>query len=99
MRRPQVGELGEQITMRPDLIRGHLPICEDGKEGILDVVGECPAIVGEGRRARGVIGQDVRQQCPLPPALHLPVYTHPLAPARARSRRGKRASSAGSPAR
>ena len=59
MRRPQVGELGEQIAVGPHPILRHLPICEDSKEGIDGVVGERPAIVWKGRRARWVVGQKV----------------------------------------
>jgi hypothetical protein len=62
--RPEVGELGEQIVVRAYPVLCHLPICEDRQEVILDVVGECPAIFREGRRARGVKGHEVRQQCP-----------------------------------
>ena len=54
VRRPQIRKLGEQVAVGPYLIPRHLSICKDSQEGILDVVGECPAIVREGRRARGV---------------------------------------------
>ena len=60
MRRPQVGELNKQIAVGPYSVARHLPICEDSQEGISGIVGECPAIAGEGRRACGVIGQHVR---------------------------------------
>ena len=63
MRRPQVGELIKQIVVGPYLVPRHLPVCEDSQEGISGIVGECPAIAREGRRARGVIGQHIRQQC------------------------------------
>src|SRR6266481_4210318 len=49
--------------MRAYFILRHLPIGEDSQEGIGDVVGECPAIVWEGRGSGGVIAQEVRQQC------------------------------------
>ena len=49
--------------MGPYFILRDLPIGEDSQEGILDIIGECPAIVREGRGARGVIAQEVRQQC------------------------------------
>ena len=71
MRRAQVGEFGEQVFVGPYLILRHLSICEDGKEEIDDVVGECPAIVREGRRPRGIIGEDVRQQGPCHPRCFL----------------------------
>jgi len=32
--RPQIGELGKQIDVGPDLVPGHLPVCEDCQEGI-----------------------------------------------------------------
>ena len=63
MRRPQVGELIKQIAVGPYFVPRHLPVCEDSQEGIGGIVGECPAIGREGRRASGVIGQHVRQQC------------------------------------
>ena len=63
MRRPQVGELIKQIAVGPYFVPRHLPVCEDSQEGIGGIVGECPAIGWEGRRASGVIGQHVRQQC------------------------------------
>ena len=56
--------------MGPYLILGHLPVCEDGHEGITGVVGECPAIAREGCRAGGIIGQYLRQQRPC----HLPCF-------------------------
>jgi hypothetical protein len=71
VRRSQVRELGEQIAVGPYFILRDLPIREDSQEGILDVVGECPAIGREGRRARGVIAQEVRQQCPCNPPCFL----------------------------
>ena len=64
VRRPQVRELGEQIAVGPYFILRDLPIREDSQEGILDVVGECPAIARKGRRTRGVIAQEIWQQCP-----------------------------------
>ena len=44
VRRPQVGELGKQIAVRPYLVPCHPPVCEDSQEGISGVVGERPAI-------------------------------------------------------
>jgi hypothetical protein len=64
VRRPQIGELAEQIAVRTHFVSRYLPICEDRKEDIDGVVSECSAIVREGRRALGIVGQDVRQQCP-----------------------------------
>ena len=52
---PQIGELGKQIDVGPDLVPGHLPVCEDCQEGVGGIVGQRPAIAREGRRARGVI--------------------------------------------
>ena len=64
MWRPEVRELGKQIAMGACLVPRYLPVCEDSHEGIAGVVGECAAIAWEGCRARGVIGQHVRQQRP-----------------------------------
>src|SRR6476646_5403638 len=63
MRRPEVGEFGEDIAVGPYVVPRHLPVCEDSQEGISGIVRECPAIAREGRWAPGVIGQYVRQQC------------------------------------
>ena len=51
VRRPQVGELNKQIAVGPHSVPRHLPVCEDSQEGIGGIVGECPAIGWEGRRA------------------------------------------------
>ena len=64
VRRPQVGELGEQIAVRTYFIPGHLSVCEDGQNDISGVVGECPATVREGGGTLGIITQDIRQHCP-----------------------------------
>src|SRR5262249_37785337 len=61
--RAHIGKLGDQIGVGSYFILGNLPICEDGQEGIEDILGECPAINGKGRRARRVIGQKIWQQC------------------------------------
>ena len=63
MRRPEIGKLGQQIAVRTCLIPRYLSVGEDSQEGVGDIVGECPAIVREGRGARRVIAQEVRQQC------------------------------------
>ena len=55
---PQAGKLSEQTVVGPLLIRCHLSICECGQQGI---DGECPATVPEARRARGVMGHDLRK--------------------------------------
>jgi hypothetical protein len=44
VRRPQVGELGEQIAVSPYLVIRHLPVCGDSQEDVTGVVAECPAI-------------------------------------------------------
>jgi acyl-[acyl carrier protein]--UDP-N-acetylglucosamine O-acyltransferase len=54
------------IAVRPYLVFRHLPICEDSQEGIDGVVGQCPAIVREGRRPRGVIRFKVTTKMALP---------------------------------
>jgi len=56
-----------QVVMRPYTIGRYFPIGKDAKENILNVVGECAAIIGEGRRARGIIIKDVRQKGPCYP--------------------------------
>src|SRR6266849_1604204 len=55
VRRPQVGELGQQIAVGPYLILGHLPIGEQSQEGIQ--IGEVQAGVpiGEPRVGTGVM--------------------------------------------
>jgi len=67
VRRPKVGERGEQIAVGSYLILRHFPVCEDSQEGIDGVVSERPAIVREGCPVRGIIGQDLRQHCPCHP--------------------------------
>ena len=67
VRRPQIGEFSEQITVRTYFVSRHLPICENRKEDIDGIVSECSAIAREGRRALGIVGQDIRQQCPCHP--------------------------------
>src|SRR6185369_1821008 len=62
VRRAHVGEFSEQVLVGSYLILGHLSIREQRKEEIYDVIGERPAIVREGRRPRGIIVEDVRQQ-------------------------------------
>ena len=59
----QVRELGCQIAVSPYSVLSHLSICEDRKEDIDDVVGECSTIIREGSRTPGIVGEDVREQC------------------------------------
>ena len=47
--------------MGPDLVSGHLPICQQIQQGVDKIVSECLAAVREGSRAPGIIGQDLRQ--------------------------------------
>ena len=61
MRRANVRELSEQVLVSAYVIPHHLSIGKEGKEEIYDIVGKCPAIVGEGRRPRGIVVEDVRQ--------------------------------------
>jgi hypothetical protein len=63
MRRPEVGELREQIPVRPDHGLRHLPVREDSQEGAIGIIGERPSVAREGSWARRVIGQHLRQQC------------------------------------
>jgi hypothetical protein len=98
VRRAHVGESGEQVFVGPYVILRHLSICEQRKEEIHDVVGECPAIVRVGRRPRGIIVEDVRQQGPgHPRCFRRRISTGVLQ--RVREDGMKRASSAGSAAR
>src|SRR5262249_54044712 len=39
--RAHIGKLGDQIGVGSYFILGNLPICEDGQEGIEDILGEC----------------------------------------------------------
>ena len=48
--------------MGTDVVPRHLPICENWEEDINDVVRERPAVVGTGRRVRGIISEDVWQE-------------------------------------
>jgi hypothetical protein len=99
VRRPKVGERGEQIAVGSYLILRHFPVCEDSQEGIDGVVSERPAIVREGCPVRGIIGQDLRQHCPChQPCFLRRIPTRVLQCARANAST-KPASSAGSPAR
>src|ERR1700730_276238 len=63
VRRPQIGELGKQIAVGPDLVPGHLAVREDRQEGVGRIVGERTAIARKKRGTRRVVGQDVGQQC------------------------------------
>src|SRR6267142_6275598 len=79
MRRPQVRELGYQIGVRPYFVPSHPSICEDAHEQIERIVGECPAVIGKGRRARWVVRQDIWKQCPrYPPRLSRRIPTRVL---------------------
>jgi len=64
VRRPQVGKLGEQIAVRTYPIPRDFPIRDYSQEGIGDVIGGFAAIARVARRARGVIAQEIRQECP-----------------------------------
>src|SRR5271170_8330659 len=69
--RPQVGKLGKKIAVGPYLVALHLPICDDSHKGVGGVGGERPAIAGKGCWARGVVAQEVRQQCTCHPPCFL----------------------------
>src|SRR5215207_1116486 len=58
--RPEVGELGEEVVVWPHLVLCHLPVRQDGKQGIGHIVGEKTAVVRVGNRARGVVWEDIR---------------------------------------
>jgi hypothetical protein len=50
--------------MGPYIVCGHLSICEDANKRIERIVGECAAVIGEKRRARRVIRQNIWEQRP-----------------------------------
>ena len=52
VRRAHVGEFREQVFVGRNLVSLHLSVGEDRQEEVHDIVGERPAIVGEGRRPR-----------------------------------------------
>src|SRR5260370_29760485 len=62
VRRPQIGELGKQIDVGPDLVPGPLAVREDGQEGVGRIVGERTAIARKRRGTPLVRGQHVVQQ-------------------------------------
>ena len=59
MWRTQEREFGEKIMMGAHIIAGDPAIREDAKENVNRVVGECAAIVREGRRLTGVVEEDI----------------------------------------
>ena len=61
--RADIRELIEQVGVGSYLIVRHLSIGKERKEEIYDVIGECPAIVRVRHRQRGIVVEDVRQQC------------------------------------
>ena len=75
VRRPQIGELDKQIDVGPDLVPGHLPVCEDCQEGVGSIVGGRTAIVRKRCGTRRVVGQHVRQQC----SRHPPCFVRRIA--------------------
>src|SRR5271154_5654791 len=58
----QIGKLIKKIAVRPNVISCHLPVGENSKEDIRNVVDEPAAVVREGRGTFGVVAQKVRQQ-------------------------------------
>src|SRR6266481_2945134 len=52
VRRSQVGKLGKQIGVAPDLVPGNLAVCEDRQKNVAGIVGQRPAIAWKGRRTR-----------------------------------------------
>ena len=53
--------------MGPYLVLRYVPICHDANERIEGIVGKCPTVVGKGRGTRGIIGQEIWEQCPRDP--------------------------------
>src|ERR1700741_3655466 len=70
VRRSKIRKFGEQILVRSYPIPRHFPICDYSQEGIGRVVAGFPAIVRVGRRARGIIEQEVGEQW----LRHLPCF-------------------------
>src|SRR2546426_11823084 len=62
MRRSKVGELIQQIAVRPNLI-SYVSVRVYRKENVGHVIGQRPAIVRKGYRAARIIGENVWQQC------------------------------------
>jgi len=63
VRRTYIRESGEQIAVGPYLVLRYLPIFHDANERIEGIVGKCPTVVGKGCRTRGIIGQEIWEQC------------------------------------
>src|SRR5947208_9318346 len=61
VRRPEVRELVQQITVRPNLIC-HVSVRVYREEKIDDVIGQRPAIVRKARRLARMIGKNIWQQ-------------------------------------
>src|SRR6266436_3097856 len=61
VRRPEVGELVQQVTVRPNLIC-HVSVRVYRKEEIDNVIGQRPAIVRKARRLARMIGKNIWQQ-------------------------------------
>ena len=71
MGRPEVRKIREQVAVRTNSVRANLPVREDGKEVVLDVVGERAAILRVYRRTCVIERQYVRQQgCGHPRSVH-----------------------------
>ena len=58
--RPQVGELGKEVVVWPHFVLRHLPVRQEGEQGIGHIVGEQTAVVRVGNRARGIVWEDIR---------------------------------------
>src|SRR2546423_8602713 len=61
VRRPEVRELVQQVTVRPNLIC-HVSVRVYRKEKIDNIIGQRPAIVRKARRLARMIGKNIRQQ-------------------------------------
>src|SRR6266480_3856260 len=59
--RPEVRELVQQVTVRPNLIC-HVSVRVYREEKIDNVIGQRPAIVRKARRLARMIGKNIRQQ-------------------------------------
>ena len=59
MWRTQEREFGKKVLMGTHVIAGDSAICEDAKENVNRVVGECAAIVRENSRLTVIVEEDV----------------------------------------
>src|ERR1700731_5427221 len=59
-----IGEVGEQIGVRPPVVFRYLSISEDANKRIERIVSKCPAVIGKTRRMPRLIRHNIWEQCP-----------------------------------